>query len=319
MNLITVIIPTHKHENRLEDLINLIGSLLNASDEKFIEEILIVDNGNSLIENIDIQKIKSYKKVRIVCEPRIGLSYARNTGVLNSKTDIIAFLDDDVIVSESWAENMICGHNRRNVLCVGGPVLISKSEKSKYPAWFSNYFLRFILPPSFPKQSGIICPPYYLIGANISFKKEVFEKFGLFDQDLGRKGTNLLSNEDIEFLARIPKDSIWFEQEATVSEKILEKRLARIFMVRRLFWQGISDYIMVKKRGRDDFYDRREVNFTLYSFKKMIQSLTKIRIFEAFCMFVRIFGYKCGYFYVKRRDKKLISLSFTRLSGQVFD
>lgn len=307
MNLLTVIIPTHRHENRLDNLADLIGMLLNASNSKYIEEILIIDSGDSLIVSSDRQKVLLSKKVRIVSEPKIGLSYARNTGVLSSKTDTIAFLDDDVTVSKFWAENIIHGHNKLGVLCVGGPVLVEESKNKKYPNWFSDYFFRFIMPPSFPKQSGIICPPYYLIGANISFKKEVFERFGLFDQDLGRKGTNLLSNEDIEFLARIPKNSIWFEPEAAVSEKILEKRLARIFMMRRLFWQGISDYIMVKKRGTDNFYDRKEVYLTLYFFIKVIRSIAKANVFEALCMFIRVFGYKYGYFYAKRRDKKVNS------------
>jgi len=300
MNSLTVVIPTYKHDDRLNGLINLIQSLLATSNEKYIEEILVVDNGNSLIVSSDGQKIKSYKKVRIVDEPQIGLSHARNTGVINAKTDIIAFLDDDVIVSEFWAENIVRGHSRNDVFCVGGPVLIKDKEKKRYPTWFSDYFLRFILPPYFPKQSGNLQPPYYLIGANISFKKETFEKFGLFDPTLGRKGLNLLSNEDIEFLARIPLNQIWYESGAIVSEKIAEKRLTKIFMIRRLFWQGISDYIMVKKRGLENFYDNKEVHFTPFLFKKLIFTIKNLYFLEALCMLIRLFSYKFGNFYPKK-------------------
>jgi glycosyltransferase involved in cell wall biosynthesis len=303
MNLITIIIPTYKHDNRLNDLSKLIQTLLVTSNNKYIEEILIIDNGNSLIINSDDSKFLTHKKIRIIDEPQIGLSYARNAGVINTKTNIIAFLDDDVIVSEFWAKNIIRGYSRNNdVFCVGGPVLVNDKENKKYPAWFSDYFLRFILPPHFPKQSGNIQPPYYLIGANISFKKEIFEKFGLFDPTLGRKGLNLLSNEDIEFLTRIPPNQIWYEPGAIVSEKIKEKRLTKMFMMRRLFWQGISDYIMVKKGGLKNFYDNKEVHFTTFLFKKLIFTVKKLCFFEALCMLIRLFSYKFGNFYTKKES-----------------
>ena len=95
MNLLTVIIPTYEHENRLNDLVALIKTLSVASNNKYVEEILIVDNGNSLIANPDNLKFVTHNKVGVVGEPQIGLSYARNTGVINAKTNIIAFLDDD--------------------------------------------------------------------------------------------------------------------------------------------------------------------------------------------------------------------------------
>ena len=300
MNLITVIIPTYKHNNRLNDLVNLIQTLLVTSNTKCIEEILIIDNGNSLITSSDNLKFVTHNKVRIIGEPQIGLSYARNAGVISAETNIIAFLDDDVVVSEFWAENIIRGHSRNGIFCVGGPVLIKDEGKKRYPTWFSDYFLRFILPPHFPKQSGHPQPPYYLIGANISFKRETFEKFGLFDPTLGRKGSNLLSNEDIEYLTRIPLNQIWYESGAIVLEKIIEKRLTKTFMARRLFWQGVSDYIMVKKRGLENFYDNKEVRFTPFLFKKLIFTIKKSCFFEALCMLIRLFGYKFGNFYTKK-------------------
>ena len=39
------------------------------------------------------------KKIRVVSETKIGLNYARNTGVRNANFDIVAFIDDDIMVS----------------------------------------------------------------------------------------------------------------------------------------------------------------------------------------------------------------------------
>ncbi|MFH1454996.1 MAG: glycosyltransferase family 2 protein [bacterium] len=299
--LITVIIPTYKHEERFTNLIDLVCSLSTTSNIKYIKEIILVDNGNSLSLDSDILKFKNYNNVKIIEEKSIGLNYARNTGIIEATTDIIAFLDDDVVVSEYWAESISKGYNEQNILCVGGPVFVKDKETKKWPTWFSNYFLRFLLPPDFPKQAGHLYMPYYIIGANMSFKREVFEKFGMFDPNLDRKGNNLLSNGDTEFLIRIPQSMVWYEPQAEVWSKIKERRLTRIFMTRRLFWQGISDYIMVEKRGLENFYDKKEVCLTRHFLKEWIQAINKFNFFEAFCRLIRLFGYKYAFRYMKKK------------------
>ncbi len=42
------------------------------------------------------------RRVQYVFEPRQGVAHARNAGVAAARTDIIAFTDDDVRVSEDW-------------------------------------------------------------------------------------------------------------------------------------------------------------------------------------------------------------------------
>lgn len=299
-NLISVVIPTHDHNSRYIGLFNLIQSLLLTSNKNFIGEVIIVDNGNSLTAD----KLEALnEKIRIIGEPRIGLNHARNTGVINANFDIISFIDDDIVASPNWAGSIMGGHSNNDVFCVGGPVLVDNKEPIKYPYWFSDYFLRFLLPPAFPTQAGIIHPPYFLIGANMSFKINVFDRFGLFDTELDRKGKNLLSNGDIEFIMRMPTDKIWYEPQAVVFEKIPKRRLTRRFIVRRLFWQGISDYIMIKKRGLDSFYDKDEILFTPHFFKKAKAMIAKGHFFEIFCAFVRQFGFKYGRIYLNRKQE----------------
>ena len=295
-NLISVVIPTYNHHGREPDLLNLINSLLSTSNSAFIGEIIIVDNGNSL--SVDKLKVIN-KRTKIISESRIGLNYARNTGVSYAAFDIVSFVDDNVIVSSNWAKSIVNGYTNNDVFCVGGPVLVNGKESNRYPRWFSNYFLRFLLPPAFPIQAGIVRSPYYLIGANMSFKRGTFDRFGLFDPELDRKGKNLLSNGDIEFMMRIPTDKVWYEPQAIVFEKIPETRLTRRFMIRRLFWQGISDYIMVKKGGLNNFYEKNEILLTPSFLNKVISVIAKGQIFEAYCMFVRKFGFKYGRIYLK--------------------
>lgn len=291
MQKITVIIPTYKHKNRIEDLLDLIRSLIIESNSKYIHEVLVVDNGISLDKEAKYFELLSCKKIKIINEPCVGLNCARNTGVANAANEIVAFLDDDVVVVPSWAESIAFGHCDDEILCVGGPVII-RNQKLRYPHWFSDYFLRFLLPPSFPAASGLLKFPYFLIGANMSFKKKAFITYGLFNPDLDRKGKNLLSCGDIEFIIRIPQGLIKYEAQAVVIEKIKENRLTRYFSIRRIFWQGISDAIMVKNRGVDRFYDKKEIFFTSYFIKEWISTIIRGNFFEAFCRVIRLFSYK---------------------------
>jgi glycosyltransferase involved in cell wall biosynthesis len=303
---ISVIIPTHKHTSRDSDLSDLISSLLVDSNVKCIGEIIIVDNGNSLLE---LNPILKDEKIKIVAEPKIGLNYARNTGIRNARYDLVAFLDDDIIASPNWAENIVGGYYHQEILCVGGPVLI-KTKPKEYPNWFSNYFLRFLMPPEFPNKSGIIQAPYYLIGANMSFKKEVFDIYGFFDHNLDRKGKNLLSNGDIELIMRIPNAKVWYQSAAIVYEKVPEHRITRCFMMRRLFWQGVSDFIMIKKNGFDGFYDKDEIIFNTNFLKKISSAFLHFRFFESLCMVVRKLGFFYGKIYLKvNQETDIVSIS----------
>ena len=77
MKSVSVIIPTYDHKNRMDDLLDLLQSLSISSNIEYIEEIIIIDNGNSLSANPGYLKFAYHKKIKVVSEPRVGLNYAR--------------------------------------------------------------------------------------------------------------------------------------------------------------------------------------------------------------------------------------------------
>lgn len=286
-----MIVCTYKHENRMRDLLDLIRSLTVVSNSQYIYEILVIDNGESLAKEADYLKLFDYREVKIINEFRVGLSYARNTGIANASAEIIAFLDDDVVVSSSWAESALSGHVRDGVLCVGGPVM-TRNPALKYPDWFSNYFLRFFVPPSFPPVAGEIHPPFYLIGANMSFKKSAFWNFGLFNTNLGRKGASLLSGEDTEFIMRLPTKSVYFHPKMTVLTDLEQEKITRRFFLKRIFWQAVSDARIVGKHDDDSLYDNKELSFSSLFFGNLFSLLWRMDFFQISCILLRIFTFK---------------------------
>jgi len=290
---ISIIIPTFNYsKERSSNLNRLLMAIKSQATTDIKFEIIVVDNGNSLNEEEFIEKYRDLSNnLKVVHEPIVGLSYARNSGIKHSTGEIIAFLDDDVLPSQNWLNALFKAHLLSSALCVGGPVIENK-QSNFTPIWFSEYFLRFFVPPKFPNMAGEINAPFYLIGANMSFKKIAFDKFGLFDVNLGRKGHLLLSGEDTEFMIRLPSKEVYFDPEMMVRTDIERKNMTRLFCIKRIFWQAISDARIIKKHGPSKLYDKKELFFSLSFFKDISYLLREGMFFQFNCVLLRIFTFK---------------------------
>lgn len=71
----------------------------------------MVDNAPSDLQTKEL--VARHDRVRYVCEPKPGLDFARNLAVAKARGEILAFIDDDVVVdlywlrglTEAWNEN----------------------------------------------------------------------------------------------------------------------------------------------------------------------------------------------------------------------
>ena len=289
---ISIIIPTYNYKDRNQNLYNLLIALNKQRQANGNFEIIIVNNYNSSIGEETINKFKRYiKELKIIEDPIVGLSHARNSGVSSARGKIVAFLDDDIVPSNGWLNSLINVHKKHNALCIGGPVVL-KEKNLVLPGWLTDYYLRFLLPPKFPKYSCKINKPFYLIGANMSFKREAFKQYGLFDESLGRKGFCLLSGEDIEFIIRIKQDNVFFESNALVFTQIKPNRISRYFFMKRIFWQAISEARIVNKHSISELYDKSELTISKVVIKDLLKLLRHAKFFQAFCIMLRLVTFK---------------------------
>lgn len=85
--------------------------------------------------------------------------------------------------------------------------------------------------------------PQTPIGANMIIRRAVIDRIGGFDTELGRKGKNLLSNEELEFFRKADQAGFrsLYIPDACVQHRIPASRTTPEWFVRRYFWQGISD------------------------------------------------------------------------------
>jgi GT2 family glycosyltransferase len=120
----------------------------------------------------DLVKSK-FPEVRLQVFPnRKYVGTARNSGIAIARGDIIALTDADCTVEKNWIEEISKAH-RSHHLAIGGA--IANGNPQNWIGW-AAYFCEFtawmpIQSPGWKKD---------IAGANMSYKREVFEQFGKF-------------------------------------------------------------------------------------------------------------------------------------------
>jgi GT2 family glycosyltransferase len=190
--------------------------------------------------------------VEIVVSAGYGLSYARNAGVKHSKSEIVAFIDDDAVADKDWLRNIFQNYSDPSVVGVGGLVTPLLTEGKSF-GWFPDE-LNWIIGCSYKGQSDRREAVRNPIGCNMSFRRSVFEDVGYFRQDVGRFGKVLLDGEEPEFsmrvLRKIPYSKIINEPSAVVFHNVSPKRMTFKYLWKRSFYQGFSK-AMINETLRD--------------------------------------------------------------------
>ncbi|MGE5846426.1 MAG: glycosyltransferase [Ignavibacteria bacterium] len=226
---ISIIIPTF---NRPADLMNCLNSLNTIKIEREAE-IIVVDNNPASQSAAEV--VNQFENVRLIGEERKGLSSARNRGIRECKGEIAVFIDDDVIVSSSWLENLLEPFNNPSVMCVTGNVF-SLEQETKAERLFELYgglgrgdAAEEYGPDWFGKNKVYALPTWELgATANAAFRIKIFneEKIGLLNEALGA-GTPSGCSEDTYLFYKILKAgySIYYQPAAYVFHKHRKKTI----------------------------------------------------------------------------------------------
>lgn len=238
---IQVVIATYNRSKLLsETLSSLARTISNRSDT----DIVVVDNlSNDDTSSVARSFIPTMPRLSIVHESSQGLSFARNRGIISGDGDIIVFLDDDVEVAPNWLPELLRPFDDPNVAVSGGKVLPFGMQK--FPEWLPREygFLASVFDPS-----DSICEVDKVMGANFAVRRATFDAVGLFDINLGRKGSKLLGGEEVELFHRIRKrgNTIAYTPHSIVWHKISEK-LKLTYIEDYAYWLGVSEAIIDKK------------------------------------------------------------------------
>src|SRR5918993_5740143 len=203
MRRLGIVVPTH---NRAASLRRTLSSVVAQSYAGSRPEIVVVNNNSS--DETPTVCAEFAPAVRMINEPRQGLSFARNTGIASlshfNGDDLIAFIDDDIEAGTDWAAHLVDGFETEpSVDCVGGRVLAS--DLDGLPAWLTTeHWGPLALQDHGPARRIFDArAPIGLVGANFAFRKSVFDRLGGFSPDVQRVKDGIGSTEDHEFLRRL--------------------------------------------------------------------------------------------------------------------
>lgn len=211
MKRISVIFCTY---NRDRYIYKAIKSIVDQDFDRNRYEILIINNNSTdRTERICKQAILDFHDVdiRYFDECNQGLSYARNRGIEESKGEIIAFVDDDATAFEPdylSSIDQFFANNKEAGAC-GGPIIpVYEGDK---PSWLSHYTEELIGGALYKgKKTKPFRNGKFPGGGNSAYRREIFETCGLFNVELGRKGTGLIGAEEKDLYDRMTRAGVSF-------------------------------------------------------------------------------------------------------------
>lgn len=258
MKRFSIIICTY---NREKYIYNAMKSIVEQKVSVNSYEIVLVNNKSTDgTKDICQQFAGDYPQVdfRYFDELNQGLSYARNRGVAESRGEILVFVDDDATVYDNYLpsiDKFFTDHP--DVSACGGPIQpVYEVDK---PSWLSHYTEQLI---GGALYEGDKIKPFrngkYPGGGNSAFRKEVFEKYGLFNVDLGRKGTGLIGAEEKDLYDRLDKGNelFYYLPEMGIYHYIPKKKLTEEHFRELTYSIGKSERIRTKAVSAEAYRDR---------------------------------------------------------------
>jgi GT2 family glycosyltransferase len=188
---VSVVISTRERHELLTDAV---AALL--AGEVVADEIVVVDQSERRHPTLPSVRPDRPCRIRYIHSSRRGLSRGRNEGIAASTGEILAFIDDDVLVSREWLGRIVAAlrsAGRRAI--VTGRVLPGEAEQHG----------GFAPPATTPEQRieyrGRVGEDV-LFPNSMAVWRTAFAEVGLFDERLGA-GAHFPSSEDNDWGYRL--------------------------------------------------------------------------------------------------------------------
>ncbi len=241
----TIIVPT---KNRCDALLKLLDSLKKLRHLQRIQpEIIIGDNdsSDSTWEELQRESRNFPIELRLMKVTTPGKSAVMNEAIRAARGQILAFLDDDVIVDPGWLQ-AIDDFLKNNPFVVAQGVIRVPSPEADDPQTkrlLDRYHTISRLEYGPEKQSLSS-----LNGANLVILREIFDRVGFFDERLGPGAAG--TSEDVELARRIVRGGlkIGYIHDAIVYHRVDPARLTDEYFKSLHRRQGFSRFVL-EKRG----------------------------------------------------------------------
>jgi O-antigen biosynthesis protein len=220
-------------------------------------EVLVIDNAPSTNAARDLVE-ESFPTVRYVREPRPGLDWARNRAIAESRGEILAYADDDVVVDPGWVDALMEVFTRDpNVMAVTGLVVPYELETEAQAAFedhrgYESGFERTwaCVDRAAGERAAVKHGAVGQIGtgANMAYRRSIFAVIGGFDPALD-VGTATQGGGDLEMFFRVLKEGYLLVREPRAMVYHRHRRTFSELRAQISTW-GIGMYSFVTRSWR---------------------------------------------------------------------
>lgn len=231
-------------------------------------EVIVVDNNctDDTAKVVAGMAEQFRAPLRRVEEAKQGLSNARNRGIAEARGRYLLFTDDDTRPLPQWAHAVWQTFQSSTCAAVGGKVELLWPEER--PRWLADELLSTLAGVDYGEceiHLSLDQPP---LGANMAFNREVFEKIGGFNPNLGRIGTQLLGGEETDLFKRLTEVGLSgrYQPRAIVNHVLEPERLRKAYFRKVYFYGGHSRGLLFAPAS-----GRRFAGVPLFSIRQLLQ------------------------------------------------
>jgi GT2 family glycosyltransferase len=241
---LSIVIPTRNRARMVQTLLNSVRELVGL--HQFQPQIIVGDNNSQdetwkLLHGVarDFPLPLTLLKVQ-----RPGKSAVMNEASRAAQGDVLAFLDDDVVVEPNWLRAVQQFFQEREYQAAQGVIRIRlpRAENMEIHTLINRY--RTIPNIDFGAD---IKHSHSLNGANFAVSRQAFNAVGSFDERLGPGASG--TSEDVDFARRLSREGfrIGYMREAVVYHSVDLRRLTEEYFRAHHKRQGHSRVIMNDK------------------------------------------------------------------------
>lgn len=242
---LSVIVCTYNREKYIGECLRHLAD--QSMDFGSFEVIVVNNKSTDNTEEIILKSMEDFPQVnfRYFVEEQQGHTFARNRGIRESCGGILSFIDDDAFVCQDYCMEIESFFEQSGHAAAIGGKIIPEYETGE-PKWMSGYLLPLVAALDRGDEINEFAGSKFPIGANMAFRKSVFDKYGLFDPELGRRGKGLEGGDEKEVFLRLKKgkEKIFYVPKVAVRHIIPPRRVQMDYI------KGLANGVGASERKR---------------------------------------------------------------------
>ena len=263
---ITIAICTYNRARLLEKCLKALVPQMHTD----AVHVMVIDNKSTDTTKATVEKYQQQMaNLSYVFEEQQGLSYARNKAYKASKTDWVAYLDDDGIPHPNYVARLLHVIEHYDFDCFGGMYYAYYEDKK--PKWIADDFGTKKL---ISKETGYI-EQNTLSGGIFNVKRSVLESLNGFDTSYGMTGKKMAYGEESELQYRIRAAGykIGFDPHLKMDHIVSSNKLVVSWHLKRIYTEFRDSPVLRFKNASYGLLVKESLKST---FKKLLRLMYRM-------------------------------------------